>query len=77
MAIENCPICGGTHYGSIKCPYRAAPCVVCGDQTIYACSDCAIDTGKPVHVCERPECRDTHEKNHPAASTALYPELSS
>lgn len=61
MAIENCPTCGGTHFGSYKCPFTAAPCVICGDLTILACSDCAIDTGKSVHVCNRTACRDEHE----------------
>lgn len=64
-----CANCGGQHFGSPKgyCPYINAPCVVCGDQTIYACSDCAIDSGgeRSVHVCERAECQRTHEVKHP------------
>lgn len=65
--ILNCQTCGGTHYGSIKCPYIEAPCIVCGDLTIMACSDCAIDSGgkESVHVCIKRECRDLHEKMHP------------
>jgi hypothetical protein len=67
MTILNCDKCGGTHYGSLKRPYNLAPCVVCGDQTIYACSDCGIDSGgkRSVHVCEKPTCLETHEKQHP------------
>ena len=61
MNIFNCPNCGGTHYGSVKCPYINEPCVVCGDGTILACSDCAIDYHRSVHVCKKPECRDAHE----------------
>jgi hypothetical protein len=26
MTIENCPNCGGTHFGSFKCPYIKEPC---------------------------------------------------
>jgi hypothetical protein len=66
MTIRNCPNCGGDHFGSNKCPYRSAPCVICGADTILACSDCAIDSAgeNSVHVCSRPECRDAHEKKH-------------
>lgn len=64
MTILDCPKCGGIHYGSHECPYTSAPCVVCGEQTVMACSDCAIDSGGKVsvHVCARSECRDTHER---------------
>lgn len=61
MAIVNCPNCGGIHYGSHKCPFITSPCVICGDDTVMACSDCAIETGKSVHVCAKPKCRDQHE----------------
>ena len=67
MTIEDCANCGGTHYGSYECPYNPAePCTVCGAPTIYACSDCAIDSGgkETVHVCGKPTCRDTHDKIH-------------
>ncbi len=67
MTILDCPKCGGTHYGSHECPFTLAPCVVCGDETIMACSDCAIDSGgkTSVHVCRKSECRDAHEaKTH-------------
>lgn len=40
------------------------PCSVCGQPTDLACSDCAIETGRTVHVCKRSECRDQHEKRH-------------
>jgi hypothetical protein len=63
MIIRSCPTCGGAHYGSLKCPCIEAPCVVCGDPTILACSDCAIDSGGrgSVHVCSKTACRDKHE----------------
>jgi hypothetical protein len=62
--IENCPNCGGTHIGHNRCPMIIKPCVVCGEDTGWACSDCAID-GKPgVHVCGKSECRDKHESGH-------------
>ena len=63
MTILDCPNCGGTHYGSNKCPFTEASCVVCGSMTVFACSDCAIDSGgaRSVHVCQKRECRDAHE----------------
>lgn len=66
MTIKDCPNCGGTHYGSMKCPYIEAPCIVCGDGTILACSDCAINSGgkSSVHVCKKPKCRKAHDKIH-------------
>lgn len=65
MTIDNCSNCGGTHYGSHQCPYKSLPCVVCGIATIFACSDCAINSGgkKTVHVCEKAHCKDSHEKD--------------
>lgn len=64
MTITDCPQCGGTHYGSHSCPFIDAPCVVCGDATVMACSDCAIDSGgkQSVHVCGKRECRERHER---------------
>jgi hypothetical protein len=66
MTIRNCPVCGGDHFGSVACPYIPAPCVVCGEQTVMACSDCAIESGgrRSVHVCAKRECRDHHEAAH-------------
>lgn len=61
IAVGDCPNCGGTHFGSFKCPFTKSPCVICGEDTIMACSDCAIETGKSVHVCTKPGCRDEHE----------------
>lgn len=63
MTIKNCPKCGGTHFGSNECPYKISPCVICGIDTIMACSDCAIDSGgkKSVHVCNLTACMDAHE----------------
>lgn len=72
-----CANCGGIHYGSPSnhCPYTKAPCVVCKTMTIWACSDCAIDSGgkESVHVCEKVECQRKHEKKHArgAASPTL------
>lgn len=71
MDIRNCPNCGGDHYGSIKCPYIKAPCVVCGDGTVTACADCAIERRGSVHVCSKTECRDRHEAEfHPPKTQA-------
>lgn len=63
---SSCPNCGGIHFGTKfdNCPYKNLPCVVCGELTIYACSDCAIDTGKAVHVCGKVQCQTVHEKTH-------------
>lgn len=44
--------------------YIKLPCVICGAETIYACSDCRIDTGKSVHVCATVACQEEHEKLH-------------
>ena len=64
MTIKNCPLCGGDHWGSNKCPFIEAPCVICGEMTVMACSDCAINSGgrESVHVCAKTVCRDQHEK---------------
>jgi hypothetical protein len=61
-----CPNCGGTHYASRAgyCPYTSAPCAVCGDKTIYACSDCQIDLRISVHVCSKNACQKKHEELH-------------
>ena len=59
-----CENCGGIHLGSARCPYleRTGPCDVCAVDTVYACSDCAIDfKGRVVRVCTNPDCRDAHE----------------
>ena len=66
MSIENYPNCGGTHIGHDKCPFTLAPCSVCAEPTILACSDCAIETGKSVHVCKNVECRLAHDQRHPS-----------
>ncbi len=64
-----CENCEGFHFGSPKgyCPYIKRRCVVCGEETIYACSDCAIDSGGKVsvHVCEREACQRDHNQLHP------------
>jgi ribosomal protein L32 len=63
---KSCPTCGGTHIGHRDCPFTSAPCVVCEEPTVMACSDCAIDSGgrKSVHVCARSSCRLVHERQH-------------
>lgn len=68
MTTLNCPNCGGTHYGSVKCPFIKEPCVVCGAPTVQACSDCAISSGgrSSAHVCDKPECMREHGKMHPS-----------
>lgn len=38
------------------------PCVICGDSTYLACSDCMIDKNIAVHVCGKAECRSKHER---------------
>jgi len=69
-----CSNCGGLHFGSPVgyCPFTKAPCVICGEQTIYACSDCRIDTQKTIHICEKSSCKDAHENrvHAPAAPDA-------
>lgn len=69
----NCPHCGGTHIGTSKCPFISAPCVVCSDATILACSDCAINSGgkNSVHVCAKKECRDRHEADFHSTTPSL------
>jgi hypothetical protein len=37
-------------------------CHVCGEQTLWACSDCRINLGTTVYVCQKAKCRDEHEK---------------
>ena len=41
------------------------PCTVCGAVTEWACADCAISRQTKTAICEKPECRDEHEKTHP------------
>lgn len=73
MTVENCPNCGGTHFGTYTCPYTSAPCVVCGDNTILACSDCAINSAgiQSVHVCGKEKCRNHHEQTVHQTQTRL------
>jgi len=59
----NCPHCDETMHSAEECPYTKGVCIICGDDTIWACSDCAVDTGKSVHVCKKTDCRDTHESS--------------
>lgn len=36
-------------------------CHVCREQTLFACSDCAINLGATVYVCAEPKCRYEHD----------------
>lgn len=63
MSVENCPNCSGTHVGHNRCPFHAGPCVVCGEDTHWACADCRIDGKGSVYVCGKRECRDKHESD--------------
>lgn len=67
-----CENCGGIHFGSIGCPFTKAPCVGCGTDTIFACSDCQID-GRTVHVCGALHCRVVHEKIHEKVAKQIGP----
>ena len=42
------------------------PCVVCGEDTGWCCSDCAIERELVVHVCPRTTCQEAHEHERPA-----------
>ena len=37
-------------------------CHICGEQTLFACSDCQINFSATVYVCYKSECRDAHER---------------
>ena len=37
-------------------------CHVCHDQTLMACSDCAINFAATVYVCGKRACREAHER---------------
>ncbi len=41
-------------------------CHICGAQTLWACSDCAIDLSATIHVCPSKDCRNAHEEKCPA-----------
>lgn len=75
--VENCGNCGGTHYGSVDCPYleknMGEPCIACGDLTSYCCSDCALDGAGKVYVCTDDDCRALHERKHKAGTDNLSP----
>jgi len=70
---QSCPNCGGIHFGTRfdNCPFIKAPCEICGTPTIYACSDCKIDTGVSVHVCEKTFCQTQHDKKFGSPSHCL------
>lgn len=72
LVDQTCKDCGGLHFGSGRCPYleRTGPCAICETETVYACSDCAIDfKGRVVRVCTNPDCRDKHEANVHGSAT--------
>jgi hypothetical protein len=37
-------------------------CCCCRELTKYICIDCSIDRGKFIALCEKSQCRDTHEE---------------
>lgn len=37
-------------------------CHICRGQTLWACSDCAIDLSATIHICASNECRNAHEE---------------
>ena len=37
-------------------------CHVCGDQTLFASSDCQINFNATVYVCGKRACREEHER---------------
>jgi len=80
MTITNCENCGGTHYGSIDCPYleknMGEPCVICTVRTSYCCADCRIDGAGKVYVCVSDICRREHEKKHCKSEGAATPSAS-
>lgn len=41
---------------------RQKRCHVCGDQTLFACSNCQINFAATVYVCAKSACRDEHER---------------
>lgn len=45
-------------------------CHVCGAQTLWACSDCRIDLGATVYVCQKLVCQMTHAEKCPAETRA-------
>lgn len=63
-----CPHCGEIHLGhsmTVHTSKRMKPCEICGEQTLYCCSDCQIERRETVHVCIKSGCRDAHEAKHP------------
>lgn len=36
-------------------------CHVCGDQTLWSCSDCQINLSATIYVCSKRECREHHD----------------
>jgi hypothetical protein len=39
MTIKDCPNCGGTHYGSMQCPFTSTPCVICFSTLAQQCKN--------------------------------------
>lgn len=46
-------------------------CHVCGDQTLFACSDCQINLKATVYVCGKIACRTTHDEVCSATAAAF------
>jgi hypothetical protein len=57
-------------YTRCKC-LQAHHCHVCEVATLWACSDCRINFGVSVYVCENSECCDKHEKFYCAGPNPL------
>lgn len=55
-----------SHYEELKrcCTVcdRKKKCHVCGEQTLFACSDCRINFQATVYVCAKDSCQDAHEQ---------------
>jgi len=45
----------------VVCDHKKV-CHVCGEHTLFACSDCQINFKATVYVCTKQKCRDTHER---------------
>ena len=85
----HCPECGACDFVcSAKLQAPATPsianktgrlvtyygeCCVCTALTEFACSDCRIDTGRSVYVCNYGACQRAHERTHKETSEDVRP----
>jgi hypothetical protein len=72
--MNPCPNCGDPlgHHG-LMCPFKKAqPCVICGEMTVWACSDCQISRKETIHVCTKPACRNAHERERQCRPPLLW-----